>query len=349
MKRNENEEQLCKASGKMAEHIGMRHFRTRLVWCVLAAVSAFCGPAQAQGQAFPNKPIRLIVSAAAGGITDIMARSIQERIGRSLGQPVIVENKGGAGGIIGGDYVSKSPPDGYTLVLANVSHSAIVPWINKNLPYDPLNDLVGVAAIAETPSGAAINDKLPVRTLKEFIEYAKRNPGTINYGSAGIGTMPHFGAEVLAHMTGTKMVHVPYKGVGPASIDLAAGRIQFGIFTPGSVRAQIAAGQVRMLAVAAPTRLAAEPNVPTFDQAGIPGYDITNWFGVMAPRGTPANIVQLLNNHINQALEDPLVVQRLVEGGILPIRESVQQFQQRIITDNAKWRDIVRIVGITAQ
>ncbi len=327
----------------------MHYFMARLVWCVLAAVSAFSGLAQAQEQAFPNKPIRLIVGAAAGGITDIMARVIQERVGRSLGQPMIVENKGGAGGIIAGDYVAKSAPDGYTLGLANVSHSAVAPWINKNLPYDPLNDLVGVATIAEAPSSVAINDKLPVRTLKEFIEYAKRNPGTINYGSAGIGTMPHLGAEVLGHLTGIKMVHVPYKGVGPAGIDLVAGRIQFGMFTPGSVRAQIAAGQVRVLAVAAPTRLAAQPNVPTFDQAGVPGYDVTNWFGVMAPRGTPDAIVQLLNSHINQALEDPLVVQRLVEGGMLPIKESVQLFQKRIITDHAKWRDVVRTVGIKAE
>ncbi len=327
----------------------MHYFMARLVCCVLAAVSAFSGLAQAQERAFPNKPIRMIVTSAAGGITDIMARVIQEKLGRSLGQPIIVEIKAGGGGIIGVDYVAKSAPDGYTFVLLNVGTVAAAPWVTKNLPYDPLNDLVGVAAIAAVPTLVAINDKLPVKTLKEFIEYAKKNPGTINYGSSGDGGMPHLAAELLAHLTGIKMVHVPYKGAAPATIDLAAGRIQLVMFGIGSVRAQIAAGHVRVLAVAAPTRLAALPDVPTFDQAGVPGYDTTNWFGVLAPRGTPGAIIQLLNSHINQALEDPLVVQRLAEGGILPIKESVQQFQKRIITDHAKWRDIVRIAGIKAQ
>lgn len=324
-------------------------YMVRLVSCILAAVPAFSGPAQAQGPAFPTRPIRMIVSAAAGGITDIMARLIQEPVGRGLGQPMIVENKVGAGGIIAVDYVAKSAPDGYTLVIVNVSNAAIAPWINKNLPYDPLKDFVGVAAVAEAPTIVAINDKVPVKTLKEFIEYAKKNPGKINYGSAGNGTGPHLAAEVLSHLTGIKMVHVPYKGAAPASIDLAAGRVQLGMIAIGSARGQIAAGQVRVLAVAAPTRLAVLPDVPTFDQAGVSGYDVTNWFGVLAPAGTPRDIVELLNRQINQALEDPLVVQRLADGGILPLKESVQQFQRRIIADHAKWRDIVRIAGITAQ
>ena len=324
-------------------------YMARLVWCVLAAVPAFSGSAQAQEQAFPNKPIRMIVSAAAGGITDIMARLMQEKVGRGLGQPMIVENKTGAGGIIAVDYVAKSAPDGYTLVIVNVSNAAIAPWINKNLPYDPLKDFVGVAAVAEAPTIVAINDKVPVKTLKEFIEYAKSNPGKINYGSAGNGTGPHLAAEVLAHLTGIKMVHVPYKGAAPASVDLAAGRVQLGMIAIGSAKGQIAAGQVRVLAVAGARRLAALPDVPTFDQAGVPGYDVTNWFGVLAPRGTPRDVVESLNSHINQVLDDPQVVQRLLDAGILPIRESVLQFQKRIITDHAKWREIVRIAGIKAQ
>lgn len=324
-------------------------YMARLTWCVLAAVAVFSGPAQAQEPAFPNKPVRVIVSAAAGGITDIMARFIQEKLGRSLGQPIIVENKPGAGGIIAVDYVARSAPDGYTLVMVNVSNAAIAPWINKNLPYDPLNDFVGVAAVAEAPTIVAINDKVPVKTLKEFIEYAKNNPGKINYGSAGNGTGPHLAAEVLAHLTGIKMVHVPYKGAGPASVDLAAGQVQLGMIAIGSAKGQIAAGQVRVLAVAGARRLAALPDVPTFDQAGVSGYDVTNWFGVLAPRGTPRDVVASLNSHINQVLDDPQVVQRFQDVGTLPIRESVQQFQKRIITDHAKWRDVIRIAGITAQ
>ena len=323
-------------------------YMARLVWCVLAAVPALSGPAQAQ-ETFPNKPVRMIVTAAAGGITDIMARLIQEPVGRGLGQPMIVENKPGAGGIIATDYVAKSAPDGYTLVIVNVGNVAISPWITKSLPYDSLNDLVGVAAVAEVPSIVAINDKLPVKTLKEFIEYAKANPGKINYGSAGNGTIPHLAGEVLSHLTGIKMVHVPYKGMAPAAIDLAAGRVQLGLMGIGSAKGQIAAGQVRVLAVAAPVRLSALPDVPTFDQAGVSGYDVTNWFGVMAPKGTPHDAVQTINTHINRALEDPQVVQKLAASGILPMRESVEQFQKRVNADYAKWRDVVRSAGVKIQ
>ena len=321
----------------------------RLVWCLLAAVPAISGPAQAQEQAFPNKPVRMIVTAAAGGITDIMARLMQEQIGRGLGQTLIVDNKPGAGGVIAADYVAKSAPDGYTLVIVNVGNVAIAPWINKALPYHPLNDLVGVAAVADVPSVVAINDKLPVRTLKEFIEYARNNPGKINYGSAGNGTIPHLAAEVLSRLTNIKMVHVPYKGMGPASVDLAAGRIQLGMIGIGSAKGQIAAGQVRVLAVAGTRRLTVLPDMPTFDEAGVSGYDVTNWFGVMAPRGTPRDVVELLNRHIGQAAEDPPVVQKLAAAGILPMREPVEQFQKRVNADYAKWRDIVREAGVIAQ
>ena len=324
-------------------------YMARLVWCVLAAVPAFSVPAQAQEQAFPNKPVRMIVTAAAGGITDIMARLMQEQIGRGLGQLLIIDNKPGAGGVIATDYVAKSAPDGYTVVIVNVGNVAIAPWINKALPYDPLNDLVGVAAAAEVPSIVAINDKLPVKSLKEFIEYAKNNPGKINYGSAGNGTIPHLAGVVLSRLTGIRMEHVPYKGMAPAAIDLAAGRVQLGLMGIGSAKGQIAAGQVRVLAVAAPTRLAALPDVPTFDQAGVTGYDVTNWFGVMAPRGTPRDVVELLNRHIGQAAEDPPVVQKLAAAGILPMREPVEQFQKRVNADYAKWRDIVRDAGVKIQ
>lgn len=321
----------------------------RLAWCVIAAVPAFCLPAHAQEPAFPIKPVRMIVTAAAGGITDIMARLIQDSVSRGLGQQMIVENKPGAGGIIATDYVAKSAPDGYTLVIVNVGNVAIVPWITKSLPYDPLNDLVGVAAVGEVPSIVAINDKLPVKTLKEFIEYAKQNPGKINYGSAGNGTIPHLAGEVLSHLTGIKMVHVPYKGAAPAAVDLAAGRVQLGLVGIGTVKGQIAGGQVRVLAVAAPTRLTALPDVPTFDQAGVSGYDVTNWFGVMAPKGTPRAAVQAINTQINHALEDPQVVQRLAAAGILALRESAEQFQKRVNSDYAKWRDVVRQAGVKAQ
>jgi tripartite-type tricarboxylate transporter receptor subunit TctC len=318
----------------------------RAIGLVPAAALALCASTLAHAQAYPNKPIRMVVTAAAGGITDIMTRIMSENIVKTLGQPMIVENRPGAGGAIAVEHVAKSPPDGYTLVIVNVGNAAIAPWVTKALPYDPLKDLVGVAAVAEVPTLVAIYSKLPVNNLKEFMEYAKKNDGKLNYGSAGNATMPHLAAEVLSHLGGFKMVHVPYKGAAPAGVDLAAGRVHLSMLGVGSVRAQLAAGTVRVLAVAAPTRISALPDVPTFTEAGLQGYDVTNWFGVLAPAATPRDIVQLLNTHIGRAFSEPRTVQQLAEAGILPMRESVEQFQKRIIADHLKWRDVVKNAGI---
>ncbi len=312
----------------------------------LSALSLSITSLPASAQAYPNKPIRMVVTAAAGGITDIMTRIMSENIQRSIGQPMIVENRPGAGGSTAVQYVAKSTPDGYTLVIVNVGNASIAPWITKDLPYDPLKDLVGVAAVAEVPSVVAIPDSLPVKTLKEFIDYCRANPGAINYGSAGTATMPHLAAELLAHMIGVKMVHIPYKGAAPAGVDLAAGRIQLSLLGVGSVRAQLAAGTVRILAVAAPKRIPAIPNVPTFAEAGLPAYEVTNWFGVLAPTGTPRDIILMLNNHIGQAFDNLKSVEQLTTAGIVPMRESVEQFQKRIISDHTKWRDVVKSAGI---
>jgi len=302
--------------------------------------------AQALGQAYPAKPIRMIVTAAPGGITDIMTRIMSENIVRTIGQSMYVENRPGAGGSTAVLHTVRAAPDGYTLVIVNVGNAAIAPWVSKELPYDPIKDLVGVAAVAEVPSLVAIPDSLPVKTLKEFIDYGRANPGVVNYGSAGTATMPHLAAELLSFLTGMKMVHVPYKGAAPAGLDLAAGRIQISLLGVGSVRSQLAAGTVRVLAVAAPKRIAALPNVPTFAEAGLSQYEVTNWFGVLAPAGTPREIINLLNNHIGQAFDNPKAQQQLSDAGIVPIRESVDQFQTRIVSDHSKWREVVRNAGI---
>lgn len=302
--------------------------------------------AQLLAQPFPNKPIRMVVTSAPGGITDIMTRILSESIARTLGQPMIVENRPGAGGATAIAYVAKLPPDGYTLVIVNVGNISIAPWITKDLPYDPLKDITPVATVGEVPSLFAIYDKLPVRTLKEFTEYVKANPGTVNYGSAGQSTMPHLAAEVYSYMTGVKMEHVPYKGGLPAAIDLGAGRIQVSFLGIGSVRAQLAAKQVRVLAVAAPKRLAALPDAPTFAEAGLTGYDVTNWFGIFATSGTPRDIVQTLNGHISQAFDNAKAQEQLAAGGILPMKETVEQFQKRIVAETLMWRDVVKNAGI---
>jgi tripartite-type tricarboxylate transporter receptor subunit TctC len=313
---------------------------------ILVFASLLVLPLGGVAQSYPSKPVRMIVTANAGGITDIMTRTMSEQLVRGLGQPTIVDNRPGAGGAIAMEYVARSAPDGYTLVVVNVGNAAIAPWISKTLPYDPLRDFVGVAPLAEVPSLFAIHDKLPVKTLKEFIAYARANPGKLNYGSSGVQTMPHLAAEILSHLTDMKLVHVSYKGGAPLRLDLAAGRVHLSMLGIGSVAPQIAAGEVRVLAVAAPKRLAALPDVPTIEEAGVQGYDVTNWFGVLAPAGTPRGIVQLLNTHIGQAFEAPRTVQQLAAAGILPMKESPEQFQKRIVADHARWRDMVRNAGI---
>ena len=316
--------------------------------CILAAGLGLAGAAAAQDQtpAYPVKPIRMMVTSSAGGLTDIMTRIMAEQIERTIGQPMIVENRPGAGGNIATDYVAKSAPDGYTLVIINVGTAAITRWITKDMPFDPLNDVVGVAPLVEVPSVVGIYDKLPAATLKEFIAYAKSNPSKINYGSAGSGTMPHLAAELLGHVAGLDMVHVAYKGSQPLVVDLATGRIQLAFLGIGSLRAQLATGKVRAIAVASKQRLAGIPNVPTFEEAGVAGYIVTNWFGVLAPKGTPRGVVQTLNSHIGRIFDNPEVVKRFIAGGMLPMKESPEEFQKRIIADDAKWRDIVRNAGL---
>ena len=320
----------------------------RAAWVALLLLALAPAAARAQAAPYPNKPMRMVVTAAVGGITDIMARIMADHVGRATGQTMVVENRPGAGGNIGTAYVAKAAPDGYTLVIVNVGTAAIARWISKDLPFDPINDFVPIAPVAEVPSVMAINDKLPVRTLREFIDYAKANPGKVNYGSAGSGSMPHLAGEVLAHMAAIKLVHVPYKGGGPVAIDLGTGQVQASFLGIGSMQAQLASGTVRALAVAAPQRLAALPSVPTFDEAGLAGYDVTNWFGVLAPKGTPREAVVTMNRLITRMAEDPSVVQRFATSGILPMKESPEAFQQRILADDAKWREVARNAGIKA-
>ena len=319
-------------------------FRFRLF--IVAAALASHGVVHAQGQAYPTRLIRMVVTSAPGSSPDVMARIVADQVSRTIGQSMIVENRLGAGGNIGVAFVAKSAPDGYTLVLTTVGPITISRWVTKEMLFDPLNDVIAVAPVAELPNVIAIYDKIPARDLKEFIAYAKNNPGKIDYGSAGNGTILHLAAEMFGQFTGISMTHIPYKGGGPAAIDLGAGRIHLAFLGTASMQAQLAAGQVRALAVASKQRLAALPSVPTFEQAGLTGFDVTNWFGVLAPRGTPREIVQKLNNHIGQVFDHPAVIERFTAGGMLPMKESPEDFQKRIIADDKKWRDIVRSAGI---
>lgn len=316
----------------------------------LAAAAALAAPTvAAQTGNFPAKPIRLIVTAAPGGITDIMARLMSEQFQKTLGQPMIVENRPGGGGNVGTEFVARSAPDGYTLLIVNVGNIAVHKWIYDNLAFDPINDLVPVAPVADGVTILAVNAKVPGRTLREFIDHAKGNTRRLNYGSAGNGTMPHLAAEAFGYLTGTEFVHIPYKGAAPAAVDLATGQIELAFIAFGSMRAQLAAGQIRALAVVANKRLAVLPDVPTFEEAGLAAFDATNWFGVFAPRGASRELVSLLNATISRMFDDPAVVKRFHDAGTLPMRESPEAFQKRVLADDAKWREVVKRAGIKAQ
>lgn len=315
-------------------------------YILLAAALGLVAPGDAAGQGYPNKPIRMIIPVSTGGIADILARLTADHVGRGLGTTVVVENKSGAGGNIGTDALAKSAPDGYTIGFINVGFVAINPWIYKEMPFDPIRDLAAVATVGEVPHVLAIHAALAPATVRELVDHAKRNPGKLNYGSAGIGTPPHLSGDLFARLVGIEMVHVPYRGAGQVAVDLATGQIQLAFLGLGSMRGQISAGQVRPLAVARKTRLAARPDVPTFTEAGYASFDPTSWFGVMAPAATPAAIIATLNRTVNAMLDDPVVQTRLQESGTEPLKEAPEQFAARIRGDYEKYREIVRAAGV---
>lgn len=322
----------------------MRRFITTLPLLLAAAVSALPGGASAQ--AYPNKPIRLVMPFAAGGIGDILGRLTADHLGRAMNGRLILENRPGAGCNIGTDVVAKAAPDGYVLGLLNVGCVAINPWLYKDMPFDALNDLVAIATIGEVSHVFGVNSQLPVATVREFIAFARQVPGKLNYGSAGAGTPPHLSADFFSRVAGIDMVHVPYKGAAPIALDLSAGRIQVAFLALGSMRAQIASGQVRALAVARKTRLAALPNVPTFEESGVSGFEPGSWWGLMGPRGIPPAVVATLSRYVSAMLDDPEARRRLQESGTEPLKETPEEFTARVRADHEKWREVVRAAGL---
>jgi len=321
----------------------------RRLSALAAAVLLALGVPQASDETYPAKPIRLIVPFAPGGVTDLLARLIGDHLERSLGQRVVVENKTGGVGNLGLDLVAKAPPDGYTLALTNVGHIAINPLLIKDMPFDPMVDLVPVASVAESVQMIAVWSKLPVRDLNELIAYAKANPGKLAYGSAGIGTTPHLAGDHFARMIGTEMIHVPYRGAGAVAPDLASGQIQVVFIAVGAYFSQWKSGAVRILAVAAPHRLAGYPDIPTAAEAGLPGFEFSTWYGVFGPKGMPEPAIAALHRAIDAMLDDPVTTKRLEDGGIEPIKDSRAGFADRIKRDSAKWREIIKAANIKAE
>jgi tripartite-type tricarboxylate transporter receptor subunit TctC len=320
-----------------------------IVAVVIAA--AFSGAVQAQDTAkdYPNKPVRIIVGFSAGGIADLGARLFGDHMTRQTGQPVVIENRSAAAGTVAALAVAKAPPDGYTLGFVLSGQLVINPFVQKQMPFDVLKELVPVAAVGEAPQMIAINAEVPAKTLKEFVALAKAKPGALNYGSAGYGSLPHLSAAEFVRQAGINLVHVPYKGNAPATADLLAGRIQLLSSSIGGLRPGLEAGKTRLLLVAAKNRLSYIPDVPTSAEAGIPDYLMTVWLGVVAPAGTPKPIVDRVHALVQGMLKDQTMVKRMAGAAIDVMPMSQSAFATFVKDEYGRWQRIVKAAGVEPQ
>jgi tripartite-type tricarboxylate transporter receptor subunit TctC len=317
---------------------------TALAALLLGAVT-LPAPAWAQG-AFPNRPIKLVVDSPPGGSTDLLGRIAAEGLSQKLGVSVVVENKAGATGGMASEYVLKSPADGYTLLFCSNGNLMTRPFLERGFTLNPVTDIAPVFNAAELPHVLVVPGSLPVKDLRGFIAYGKANPGKIFYGSAGTGSQPHMAVSHLGRLAGIQVEHVPYKGLGAAMTDLLAGRLQVLSAGLGTVRPYLKGGELRPLAVASKTRLSGLPDVPTSAEAGLPGWEMSAWFGVFAPKGTSPEIVRSLNEKLQAVFDDPAVKQKLAELGAEPVGGSVQSFSERVRSDYRLYGQMIKDSGI---
>jgi tripartite-type tricarboxylate transporter receptor subunit TctC len=318
-----------------------------LAACVLAAGLCATGMAAAQTGAWPTQTVRIVVPQAPGGGTDALARILAERLQKTFGQPFIVENKTGAGGNIGTDFVARQQPDGYTLLMTTNTHATNVSFFAK-LPYDPIKDFAPVSLIASVPFVMAVNAASPFRTVKDVVDAARAKPGAISYSSGGLGTPHHLGMELFKSMTRTDMVHIPYKGSAPAALALVANDVAVSISAVNSMLPHIKSGKLRALGVATAKRTQLLPDVPTIaEAASLPGYEIDIWYGVLAPAGTPRPVIERLNTEINRIMRDPQVIkEKLVPQGLDPVGTTPEQLTEVIRSDIGKYQKIARDANI---
>jgi tripartite-type tricarboxylate transporter receptor subunit TctC len=302
---------------------------------------ALAGAAQAQD--YPNRTIRLITPAAQGGTTDLLARLFGAKLSEIFKQQVIVDNRASASGVIGGDMTAKAAPDGYTLLLAYHQHT-INAALNPNLPYHPVNDFTPITQLTRAGLLLVVNPSSPPRSLQEFVDWTKKRSGELNYGSAGLGSGGHLAGELYNHMIGIKAQHIPYKGSGPALVDLLAGRYDYNFAGIQAAQPHVRSGKLRALAVTTPQRVAALPDMPAVAEA-VPGYDFVGWYGVIAPPALPAGIVTRLHEALLRVLAQPDVRERIVADGSEPVGNSPPEFREFMAADLAKWAKLVKESG----
>jgi len=315
---------------------------TRLV----AAIGLLIFAAVAPAQQYPSKPVRVVIPWPAGGSNDVVGRIVLQKVGESLGQQFVIDNRPGAAGTIGADVVAKAPPDGYTLMVHSTTHVGNGTFY-KHLPYDTLKDFTGVAMLAAQPGVLTVHPSLPAKSVREFIALAKARPGQINYSSSGNGSAPHLSMALFIAMTGINIVHIPYKGGGPQVTALLAGETQASLATISTVLVHIQGGRLRPLGVSSAKRSGTLPDIPTIAEAGVPGYEMSPWIAVFAPAGTPRDIVNRLNAEINKALKSPDVSQSLASQALDPWMSTPEEFDARLRADFAKYAKLIKLTGAT--
>jgi tripartite-type tricarboxylate transporter receptor subunit TctC len=325
--------------------------RRQATFALMAAGGAAVGiramPALAAGagDTVPSRPVRIIVPFTPGGSTDILARAIGQKLSEIWGQPVVVENKPGAGGNVGVEFVAKSAPDGYVIVMGHIGTFAANPSLYKPLPYDPVKDFAPITLVANVPNVLVVGPAVQSRTLGELIAYAKANPGKLDYGSGGNGSAAHLATEYFKLQTGVSMQHVPYKGTAPAIADLLGGQIGLIITGAPPLMPHLRSGKLRALAVASPKRLAILPDVPTVAESGYPGFSAVQWYGLFAPAGTPKDVVARINRDTIRALRDPGVAERLASEGAEPVGDTPEQFGAFVKSEIELWGKVIRESG----
>jgi len=321
--------------------------RTRLSFVVASLLFTVAIPVQAD--VYPSRPVRFVVPFPPGGGTDLLARAVAARLSESLGRQVVVDNRAGAAGNIGTDVVAKAPPDGHTMLLAYIGPVAVSPSLNRQLPYDPVKDFDPVCLMATIPLVMVVHPSLPAKSVKQVIALAKAKPGEMTYGSAGNGSAQQLAGELFKLLTHTRIIDVPYKGGAPATTDLIGGQINL-LFTGAlGVFPHVQAGRLRALAVTSTKRLTSAPHLPTVAEAGVPGFEVVSWNGVLVPAGTPKAVVSRLNADIVKALKLPDVAERLNSQGLEIVASTPEEFGRFIAAEIAKWSKVVHAAGIRAQ
>jgi tripartite-type tricarboxylate transporter receptor subunit TctC len=308
------------------------------------ALAATTAPAWAQS-AYPDRPIRLVIPFAGGGATDILSRLLAERLAESLKQPVVADNRPGAGGNLGADLVARSAPDGYTVVMGVVGTHAINPTLFPSIPFDPIRDFTPISLVATAMNVLVVNLDLPVRSVRDLIDYARTRPGQLNFGSPGNGSTVQLAGELFKTMSGTDMVHTPYRGTAAAMTDLLAGRIQMQFDNLPSAVPHVREGRLRALAVTGAERSSALPEVPTIAEAGLPGYEATTWFALFGPAGLPSQVTARLNRAVHDALAGTQMRQRFAELGAEPAAGTPDELTALIRRDTEKWGRVIRVSG----